>query len=481
MTLKKYGIFGMAALVILVLSFFILPQISEAAVTDWQRGASIYTIKSNDFVSSDFKESLKVWKGTGANYISLVIPYHQKDKFSSEVFAGADTPSDQVLTEAIEYAHSIGLKVMLKPHLGPDDGAWRALIDAADRKAWFVSYGNMLNHLADIAEKTGAEEICIGTELITMASETTYPDNTAEWNILIQNMRARYNGFLTYSANWGGSDFMEEVAHVGFWDKLDFIGISAYYPLASEKWNPKVNDFLSSWKYWDQTKIKPLYDKHKKPILFTEVGYRSVPGANAAPYDGTEKSGIDVELQANLYEALHQYWDSKPYMAGIHMWDWKLDPLEGGAGNNQYTPRFKPAEEVFKQWYATSTKIVKASVTKNTSKNISQNTPKKNYSVVGEHTVLNLTDTTTLKRGIHQFRANLLNRPNYTYVTSWQVDGGEYHWMSDNQQTHIQEQDLVDVSGWWWKGAGPYRITFISREFGGKILAQRSIDLYLRP
>jgi hypothetical protein len=464
----------MAALMIIGSGVFVMPQTTQAAVKDWQKSASMYTYDKNGFTSAEFKESLKDWKATGANYISLVIPYYQNNKTSSEILAKPYTPSDEVLSEAIQYAHSIGLKVMLKVHITSDDSAWQAYINPTNKDAWFASYGMMLNHLADIAEKNQAEEICIGTELITMS---TNPENTQNWITMIDAIRAHYHGLLTYSANWGGTSFMEEASHIGFWDHLDYIGLSAYFSLAPETWNPKMQDFLKSWKYWDQTIVQPLSKKFNKPILFTEIGYRSLQGANTDPYNGDRMADVDLDLQANLYQALFQYWNTKPYMAGIHMWDWKVDSLEGGPGNNQYTVHHKPAEEVLKQWFTNSkpaNKIITASVRAKTNPN----------SILGEWTELNVATTTTLKRGSQILQAHLLNRPNYTYITSWQVDGGDPIWMTDENTDHIYEQSQIDTTNWWWKGAGPYKITFISREFaekGGRILGQRTIDVYLKP
>lgn len=468
MIARKSVIFSLVVLALILVWCLFLPAIAEAAVKDWQKGASIYTYDKNGFATPEFKESLKAWKGTGATYVSFVMPYYQNDITSSKIKTKGYMPSDKVLADAVAYAHSIGLKVMLKVHVTSDDGKWQAYIDPSNRKAWFKSYTSMLNDLADFAEENGVEQICIGTELIGMTSATANPENTQAWITMIRGVRARYNGSLTYSANWGGMEIFEEAQNIAFWDHLDYIGISAYYQLAPENPNPRTQDFINAWKVLDATKIQPLHAKFKKPFIFTEVGYRSVPGAHAAPYDGGEKGGIDLTLQANLYQALFQYWNTKNYMAGIHIWDWKLDPLEGGPGNNQYTPHFKPAEQVFKNWF--NNKIVTASAIKN------------NHTVIGQQTMLNLTPVTTLKRGTHLFRANLLNRENYTYVTSWQVDGGEYHWMRDNTDGHIYEEDFVDVSGWWWRGRGPYKITFITREFkerGEKIISQRTIDLYL--
>jgi hypothetical protein len=416
--------------------------------------------------SPHFKASLLDLKKTGANFVSFIIPYHQSDKTSSYIFAGGDTPSDDTLRSAINYAHSIGLKVMLKPHLASDDGVWRAHIDATDRNAWFASYGNMLNHLADIAQETKAEQICLGTELISMSTYTSNPTNTEAWIKMISDVRARYSGKLTYSANWGGNYFTEEAEHIGFWPHLDYIGVSAYYQLATEKYNPQVRDFLSTWKYWDDTKISPLYKKFKKPIIFTEVGYRSVIGANTDPYNGDRKGGLDLELQARLFQALFQYWNAKPYMVGIHIWNWNLDPFDGGPGNTQYTVQHKPAEEVLRQWFINNG-LAKKTVAKTS---------------IGELVAVSVPFNAQgkLTRGSHVFKASLLTRSHYEYVISWSVDGGDPVWMSDSSEDLLNEIDVVDTTSWNWRGNGPYKVTFIAREFSGKILGQKSVDVYLK-
>ncbi|MDQ3014462.1 MAG: hypothetical protein M3Q73_01200 [bacterium] len=463
-------IFGVARAALIIVLFIILALLmtntAEAAVKDWQKSASIYETHVAEFSSPEFKESLQALKNTGANYVALVIPYHQKDISASHIFAGDDTPSDKVLIETINYAHSIGLNVMLKPHLGPDDGAWRALINPSNRNKWFKSYSKMLNHLADIAEQTKAEEICIGTELITVASAQSNPKNTEAWIAMIKDMRSRYSGKLTYSANWGGNEFLSEAEHVEFWSHLDYIGLSAYFQLAPETRQPKVQDFMKSWKYWDDTKIAPLYNKYKKPILFTEVGYRSLHGANADPYDGERKGGIDLELQANLYQALMQYWNAKPYMAGINMWNWNIDSLDGGVGNTQYTIQHKPAEKLVKKWFTGVQ---------------NQTVAAKMPTSLGTTTAVVLATSTDgkLARTSQVVKLSILNKLNYTYATSWSVDGGDAVWMKDDPSGTLYEQDIIDVSGWRWRANGPYKLTFTFREFSGKIIAQKTIDIYL--
>jgi hypothetical protein len=481
----------MALIGLILISPIGISKKARAGTEDWQRGASIYPTEQLDFSSPEFRESLRNLKKTGANYVSLVIPYHQKNKYSSEILSGPDTPSDKVLTDAIEYAHSIDLKVMLKPHLATGDGDWRAFINADDRKAWFASYGDMLDHLADIAEKTHAEEMCIGTELISMSTYTSNAQNKDYWINMINNVRAHYSGLLTYSANWGGSDFSEEVSHINFWPYLDFIGISAYYSLAKEIKNPILPDFDKAWEYWDTHDILPLYQKYNKPILFTEVGYRSVADANIDPYDGTRNGLIDLDIEAKLYESLLEYWNAKPYFAGMQFWNWDIDPLEGGPGDNHYTPRFKPAEEVIKKWWQNQEiKPENKQENKLEIKDIKNNTENNSISSaysnhadykIGEDIIVDLPSGNVFKPKQYLIQARLQGHLNNKYVMSWSSDGGQEIWMKDSTRGNgkTYEESMVDFSEWTWRGNSPYYITFTSREFSGKILARKTIEIHI--
>ena len=327
---------------------------AEAAVSDWQKGISVFPTWSEDFAGGSFQQSMRNAKNMGATHVALVIPIYQGNNSSSDIYGLGDTPSDSSLISAINFIKSIGMRVMIKPHLETQSGDWRANINASNRDAWFANWGNYLNHLGDIGKQTGAESICIGTELITMATYTSNGDNTRRWNTLISNLRQHFPGFLTYSANWGNGDFAEEVPHIGFWPALDFIGISAYYPLAEGQNNPSVDALKGSWNFWDSSKIRGVQSQFNKPILLTEIGYRSSDNAHNQPWNPWLGGGYNANEQSNDYEALFQYWNNQSYMKGVYLWNWESNPNGGGNGNTNYTPQNKPAQAVIANWFGSS-------------------------------------------------------------------------------------------------------------------------------
>jgi hypothetical protein len=163
---------------------------------------------------------LKLLANSGVNSVAIVPNYYMDTINSSSVFADEITPTDADVIAGIKAAQAAGLDVLLKPHVDPLDGIWRAYLDPADPAAWFASYKAMLVNYAQIAQQTGLKTMSIGTELASM----TGANYRAEWLDIIDAVRGVFDGELTYSAEWG------EAKTLSFWDELDVIGIDGLLP-----------------------------------------------------------------------------------------------------------------------------------------------------------------------------------------------------------------------------------------------------------
>jgi len=315
-----------------------------------QNGFSVAPSYAGDFTSSNFQTSLTNLAATHANYVTLIVPLYQSNDGSTDVQRGWNTPSDQDLASAIQQVHAKGMKVMLKIHLDTYGGDWRANINPGDRNTWFANYGAFVNEFASLAQANGVEEFCVGAELINMATYTSNGDNTQRWQQIIASVRQRYSGQVTYSANWGSGDFANEKAHIGFWGSLDSIGVSAYFPLSPGQTD--VTSMTNAWAQIDNNELHPLSVQYGKPILFTEIGYRSVNNANNDPFDFGRGGYYEPTVQANAYQALANYWSGKSYFQGVQIWEWKTDPNAGGAGNVDYTVQNKPAQATLTSIFA---------------------------------------------------------------------------------------------------------------------------------
>lgn len=323
---------------------------ADAAVTNWAKGINVVPESTTDFGSTNMQQSLRNLKATGANYVSLVVPYYQSNTQSSDLGAGWNTPTDAALISAIDYAHSIGLAVAIKVHVESYDGNWRAYINPTNRTTWFSTYNGILTHLGQVGQAHGVEMIIIGTEMVSVASSKINSGNTAQWQTLISNLRKIYTGKLTYDANSTNNNtdpFQNEKDSIGFWGSLDYAGLSIYYNLNGDN---SVASLSSQWAYWNNNDLKSFQQRIGKPLLFAEIGYRSADNAHSAPWD-QPRGGYNAIEQANAYEALLSYWNGYSYVAGIFWWDWSPNPNAGGEGNTGYTPQNKPAQSTLTKWF----------------------------------------------------------------------------------------------------------------------------------
>ncbi|MCI0531888.1 MAG: hypothetical protein L0Y74_08080, partial [candidate division Zixibacteria bacterium] len=100
-------------------------------------------------------------------------------------------------------------------------------------------------------------------------------------------------------------------------------------------------------------KIEAIYNRHQKPVIFTEVGFTGVPAPWKQPHEPAERRAeINLDDQARCYEAVFRSLHGKPWVQGIYWWKWPTYLEYGGEEDNDFTPNNKPAEEVVRRWYA---------------------------------------------------------------------------------------------------------------------------------
>jgi hypothetical protein len=321
-----------------------LPETPPAqAQTPKQKGISYATWWSGQYAQPDADLALANLADTGADWISLIVTQYQNNIATTDIYATAATPTDADLIHVITQAQSMGLKVMLKPHLdlAHDPDHWRGEIgegfSEAEWQAWFSSYQAFINHYADLAAAHDVDQFCVGTEL------TATEGREANWRAVIAEVRDVYSGPLTYAANHGSEN------DVTWWDAVDYIGVDAYYPLTNKN-DPTLAELLAAWQPYVAS-LANLAATWNKPILFTEIGYRSQDGTNRRPWDDLTGAIVDLQEQADTYQAAFESVYHQPWLAGMHWWTWRTDPFQGGPCDNGRTPYDKPAEDVLRFWY----------------------------------------------------------------------------------------------------------------------------------
>lgn len=81
--------------------------------------------------------------------------------------------------------------------------------------------------------------------------------------------------------------------------------------------------------------------------------------------------------------------------------------------------------------------------------------------------------------GTIPFKTMLTNMPVSQYVMYWQVDNGQLNLMPDSFQDYPHKEYLVDVSGWTWRGNGPYHVNFVAKDLNGNFINQAATDIYI--
>jgi hypothetical protein len=108
---------------------------------------------------------------------------------------------------------------------------------------------------------------------------------------------------------------------------------------------------MDSWNYWNVNKIQPFQQAVGKPILFTEVGYRSVDGAAIQPWNWRKGGNDNPQKQVNAINGLLEYWSAYPWFAGLHYWSWHSDPNCCGPGDTSYEVQNKPGYDALGAGY----------------------------------------------------------------------------------------------------------------------------------
>ncbi len=246
------------------------------------------------------------------------------------------------IEHAIKLLKKQDLRLMIKPHIWLRNGEFTGDFKASTERDWVKfesTYRDYILLYARVAEENNIETFCIGTELFNFADQR--PDY---WKQLIADVRSIYKGKLVYAENW------DKVDKIEFWDKLDYIGVDAYFPL-SEDSSPTEEEIRNGWQE-HKTMLEDLSQEFNKPVMFTEYGYRSIAYALKEPWNSSRDiSGINPELQARALKVLYEEFWGENWFAGGYIWKWHQSENAGGPDNDRFTPQNKPAEAVIQENY----------------------------------------------------------------------------------------------------------------------------------
>jgi hypothetical protein len=307
-------------------------QIHGMTFADWT---------ANGYSRASADRGLDAIAAAGATHLAIIVTAYQANPRAHEIRltnarTGARIPTASAVQHALNHAQSLGLQVVIKPHVDLDDGTWRGNIAPSDPHAWFKSYRDFILPWAELAATVGAVQFIIGTELAGTIQHQQL------WRETISQTRAVFPGEIVYAASW------DEACKVPFWRELDFVGVDFYFPVTA-RLDPGRFEILAGWQPWLE-RLRLLHRQAGRQIILTEIGYRSVDGAGMRPYEFGNNARLDLQEQADLYWAALQATAATDWIAGLYWWNWPADG-SGGLQNTDYSPSGKPAEvELQKSW-----------------------------------------------------------------------------------------------------------------------------------
>jgi hypothetical protein len=125
--------------------------------------------------------------------------------------------------------------------------------------------------------------------------------------------------------------------------------------------DPTIEELVAAWRPYVE-EIESVHLAWQKPVVLTEIGYRSMEATNLRPWDWEADGEVDLIEQAFCYHAVIRVFSEKAWFGGIYWWNWEPDPSEGGLYDSHYTPQGKPAEAILKRWYCEENMSKKGSV-----------------------------------------------------------------------------------------------------------------------
>jgi hypothetical protein len=274
---------------------------------------------------------------------------------SGAPFHNASSPSTPAVVSTIQYAHSKGLKVSLRPMIDPDwnqpannpNDCYRGDIgngfSSAEWTEWFENYNTWLLTWVDVANTNAVEAFCVGAELTATESQQ------AEWKNTVAAVRSAYsveNGIVYYSATAAGSKFP--------WEVSDVIGIDVYpnLGLTGDPTQATVEELVAGWQFTIKTLGQLSASNNGKAVMFAESGICSVnkTGLYTNPaFWACYTYPVSEDVQAKYYQSLFEAAWQEEWMGGVFFWKWAW---QGGQGDQTFFPLNKTAQNVMKEYFA---------------------------------------------------------------------------------------------------------------------------------
>lgn len=325
-------------------------RLQNARDDEFRAGIHLPNIFSGDgtgvisYDSPDLHANLMRIKNAGADWVTIGQTFYQEGIRASQIKTDSSrTISFAALANIVSDAHKLGLHVRLsvivnltEKSRGPND--WRGFIRPTNPANWWKEYRIIVLKAAKFAADNGVESFNIGAELNAMQVDSR------EWRDLVSAVRdvVGYRGLIGYQVNFDALDTMS------WGDALDYLSISAYWPLAEDR-NASLSEMITSWNGIGDLLAEWTQAHPGVELEFGEIGYASQPYAAVMPYSWRPHRAGEQDLMEQLdsYLSLADFLRKHPEIAGVGIFasTWEdMDPNSIG-----YSPFGKPAGEVLER------------------------------------------------------------------------------------------------------------------------------------
>ncbi|OGO24381.1 MAG: hypothetical protein A2Z28_02760 [Chloroflexi bacterium RBG_16_51_9] len=129
---------------------------------------------------------------------------------------------------------------------------------------------------------------------------------------------------------------------------MDYVAVDVWYSL-TDKNDPTVAELKEAWiNRGYVADLENISRQFNRPFIISEIGYQSADGTNTQPGNFPKflQAPVDLQEQADCYQAAFEVLWGKPWLKGIFWWQWNAISTKW-----LEDPQGKPAEEVLKKFY----------------------------------------------------------------------------------------------------------------------------------
>lgn len=320
-------------------------------------------------------------QGIGANWV-IITPSWTYQRAQPLVFnpIPAVDPLWVETTAMVGQARALNLNTAVFPqaHFPSDAAEWwkSAPRDPAWWNLWFDYYRAFAVNYADLAAQTNAQALILGGDWLgpalpngTLADGTgsgVPSDAEARWQAVLTEVRAHFRGQVLWALPYSATN-LQTPAFLGSTDGV-YLLISGGL---SESQNPTKEALAAAAASLLDNGVAPLQSLVTKPV-YLAFGYPSISGAGAnclpignncpqwpaldQPNPDRPGAGLNLQLQADIYEALMNAVNARPWVYGVISRGYYPPAI---LQDKSASIHGKPAADVLWYWYQRFLGIVK--------------------------------------------------------------------------------------------------------------------------